>query len=83
MDKRRRLLFAGIVLLAALECLWFLFAATVEWNLRGLMLKPGDPQIALNARTAIADLTWAVLNVVASFSSHNDVSLAVNSQGSR
>jgi len=53
MDKRRRLLFAGIVLLAALECLWFLFAATVEWNLRGLMLKPGDPQIALNARTAL------------------------------
>lgn len=57
-------MFATIVLLATAECVWFLFVAALEWNVRGLLLSPGDPQIALNTRTAIADFTWTVFNVI-------------------
>jgi hypothetical protein len=64
MDRRRRLMFASIVLLAIVECFWFLFVGALEWNIRGLLLRPGDPQIALNTRTAVADFTWMVVNVI-------------------
>ena len=60
-----RLLFATIVLLATVECLWLLFVGALEWNLRNLWLKPGDPQMAINARTAVADLIFMALNVIA------------------
>jgi hypothetical protein len=65
MDRRRRVLFASIVLLGTVECLWLVFVGVVEWDLRNLWLKPGDPQMAINARTAIADLTFMALNVIA------------------
>jgi hypothetical protein len=65
MDRRRRLLFISIVLLGTVECLWLVFVGAVEWNFRNLWLKPGDPQMAINARTAIADLTFMALNVIA------------------
>jgi hypothetical protein len=65
MDRRRRVLFATIVSLATVECLWLAFAGAVEWDLRNLWLKPGDPQMAINARTAIADLIFMALNVIA------------------
>jgi hypothetical protein len=64
-SRRRRLLFATIVLLATVECLWLLFVGALEWNLRNLWLKPGDPQMAINARTAVADLIFMALNVIA------------------
>ena len=65
MGSHRRLLFGTIVLLATVECLWLLFVWTFEWSLRNFMLKEGDPQMAINARTALADLAFMVLNVVA------------------
>jgi hypothetical protein len=65
MDRRRRLLFATIVWLATVECLWLAFSGAVEWDIRNLWLKPGDPQMAINARTAIADLIFMAVNVIA------------------
>ena len=61
MGRRRRLLFASIVLLATAECLWFLFSASVMWSIRDMGL--GPPEVAINTRTALVDFAWSVLNV--------------------
>ncbi len=61
MARRRRLLFASIVLIATVECLWFLFSASVMWSIRGMGL--GPPEVAINTRTALGDFAWTVLNV--------------------
>jgi hypothetical protein len=62
MARRRRILFAGIVLLVTVECIWFLFSGYVEWSLRNLGFD--DAQRAINARTALADFTWTAVNVI-------------------
>jgi hypothetical protein len=62
MARRRRILFASIVLLVIVECTWFLFSGSVEWSLRNLGFD--DAQRAINARTALADFAWAVVNVI-------------------
>ena len=57
-------MFASIVLLGIVECGWFFFVGSLEWDFRALLHAPGDPEIFINTRTAVADFTWLVVNVI-------------------
>lgn len=55
----------AILALVALQILFFLFLVTVGWQIRNLMLPPGDPEILVRTRTVVANGVWLGLNVLA------------------
>jgi hypothetical protein len=61
---RRRLLITGVIVLLVAECLLFVYLATVGWALRGLMLPPSDPEIAVRTRTVFANAAWLAVNLI-------------------
>ncbi|MEO8745084.1 MAG: hypothetical protein ABI334_09660 [Candidatus Dormiibacterota bacterium] len=61
---RHRLRFAGTVILILAECLFFLYLVAFGWAFRGLMLNPGDPEIAIRTRTVGVNAVWLALNVI-------------------
>ena len=67
MRNGRRWLYLSIVVLTLVQCGWWAFSGWFMWSLRGLMLEPSSPQIAENARFAVAMLVVAALNFGALF----------------
>ncbi len=60
-----RVSFGAILALVALQTLLFLYLMTIGWQVRNLMLPPGDPEIVVRTRTAFANGVWLGGNVVA------------------
>jgi hypothetical protein len=63
MRRGRRWLQLGAVVLALGQCGWWIISAWMVWYFRGLMLDPSSPQIADNARFALALLAVAAINI--------------------
>lgn len=51
--------------MVALQMILFLYLVTVGWQLRSLMLPPGDPEIMVRTRTVSANAFWLGANAVA------------------
>jgi hypothetical protein len=62
--RRGWLLVAGTIVLVIAECLLFVYLVTVGWAFRGLMLPPGDPEIAVRTRTVYANGAWLAVNLI-------------------
>lgn len=61
----QRLTRVAILALTVVQILLFVYVATFGWQNRELMLRPGDPEIALRTRTAFANGIWLCINVIA------------------
>src|SRR6266487_3768468 len=62
--RKALLLIVGTIVLVIAECLLFVYLVTVGWEIRGLMLHPGDPEIAVRTRTVYANGAWLALNLI-------------------
>ncbi len=62
--RKGSLLVAGTIVLLIAECLLLVFLVTVGWEIRGFMLHPGDPEIAVRTRTVYANGVWLALNLI-------------------
>ena len=60
---RDRWLLIGTIVVAIAQCGWWILGGWVLWDVRGLMLQPDSPYIAVNARFALAVLVVAAINV--------------------
>src|SRR6266487_4630957 len=62
--RKALLLVVGTIVLVIAECLLFVYLVTVGWEIRGLMLHPGDFEIAVRIRTVYVNGVWFVLNLI-------------------
>lgn len=61
----RRLAVGAIVILAFVECIYWLLGGLVQWMFAGFSLGPVySPQVAEGARVALTLLAWGALNIV-------------------
>jgi hypothetical protein len=65
MTGGRRWVHRLTVVLIVVQCVWWIFVGWGIWSVRGLMLEPSSPQIAVNTRFALALLAIAGINIVA------------------
>jgi len=65
MKSGRRWLRLATVVLAIAQCGWWTLGGWAMWSFRGFMLEPSSPQIADNARFAVALFAVAAINIVA------------------
>ncbi|HKC20309.1 MAG TPA: hypothetical protein VKE27_11855 [Candidatus Dormibacteraeota bacterium] len=48
-----------------MQILLFIYLVTFGWQVRALMLPPGDPEIAVRTRTVFANGIWLGINAIA------------------